>query len=174
MVAWSTEPKDIVDPQLVSASEGEELYAAKKALEKSQFLKALMQDIQNDTGPIPLRSVALDVLKKILEWADYHQDDEEDKNKDENYKKSTDIGEWDRKFLDVDQAMLFEIIIAANYLDIKDLLNTGCRAVANMIRGKSTEEIRKTFNIINDFTPEEEAAIRKENEWRRLRIDNFS
>jgi S-phase kinase-associated protein 1 len=45
-----------------------------------------------------------------------------------------------------------------------------------MIKGKSPEEIRKTFNITNDFTyatnhlyltgsPEEEAQIKKENEW---------
>jgi S-phase kinase-associated protein 1 len=34
-----------------------------------------------------------------------------------------------------------------------------------MIKGKSVEEIRKTFNIVNDFTPEEEEQIRKENEW---------
>lgn len=27
------------------------------------------------------------------------------------------------------------------------------------------EEIRTTFNIVNDFTPEEEEQIRKENEW---------
>ena len=32
-----------------------------------------------------------------------------------------------------------------------------------MIKGKSPEEIRKLFNIINDFTPEEEAQIRREN-----------
>jgi len=25
-----------------------------------------------------------------------------------------------------------------------------------MVKGKSTEEIRKLFNIVNDFTPEEE------------------
>ena len=36
---------------------------------------------------------------------------------------------------------------------------------ANMIKGKSPEEIRKTFNITNDFTPEEEEQIRRENEW---------
>lgn len=34
---------------------------------------------------------------------------------------------------------------------------------ANMIKGKTTEEIRKLFNIQNDFSPEEEAQIRKEN-----------
>lgn len=34
---------------------------------------------------------------------------------------------------------------------------------ANMIKGKTPEEIRKLFNIQNDFSPEEEAQIRKEN-----------
>merc|ERR1719198_1058687 len=28
-----------------------------------------------------------------------------------------------------------------------------------------TEEIRKQFNIVNDFTPEEEAQVREENRW---------
>ncbi|KAJ5595749.1 hypothetical protein N7450_002207 [Penicillium hetheringtonii] len=78
---------------------------------------------------------------------------------------TTDIEEWDQKFMQVDQEMLFEIILAANYLDIKALLDVGCKTVANMIKGKSPEEIRKTFNIQNDFTPEEEDQIRRENEW---------
>ena len=43
--------------------------------------------------------------------------------------------------------------------------DVGCKTVANMIKGKSPEEIRKTFNIQNDFTPEEEDQIRRENEW---------
>jgi hypothetical protein len=37
----------------------------------------------------------------------------------------------------------------------------GCKTVANMIKGKSVEEIRAKFNIVNDFTPEEEEQIRK-------------
>lgn len=34
-----------------------------------------------------------------------------------------------------------------------------------MIKGKTPEEIRKTFNIKNDFTPEEEEEVRRENQW---------
>ncbi|XP_020413746.1 SKP1-like protein 1B isoform X2 [Prunus persica] len=37
--------------------------------------------------------------------------------------------------------------------------------VSDMIKGKTLKEICKTFNIMNDFTPEEEEEIHKENEW---------
>ncbi|CAH1390004.1 unnamed protein product [Nezara viridula] len=55
--------------------------------------------------------------------------------------------------------------LAANYLDIKGLLDVTCKTVANMIKGKTPEEIRKTFNIKNDFSAAEEEQVRKENEW---------
>ncbi len=70
--------------------------------------------------------------------------------------------------------MLFNIILksivvlylqAANYLNIKNLLDLTCQTVADMIKGKTPEEIRKTFNIKNDFTPEEEEEVRRENQW---------
>ena len=54
---------------------------------------------------------------------------------------------------------------AANYLNIKSLLDLTCQTVAQMIKGKTPEEIRKTFNIKNDFTPEEEEEVRRENQW---------
>jgi len=71
--------------------------------------------------------------------------------------------------------------MAANYLNIKDLLDLTCAKVASMIKGKSPEQIREMFGIEvslllnlglffttnqqNDFTPEEEAKIREENKW---------
>lgn len=57
------------------------------------------------------------------------------------------------------------MVQAANFLDIKSLLELACQAVANIIKGKTAEEIRQHFDIKNDFTPEEEEAIRKENSW---------
>ena len=48
---------------------------------------------------------------------------------------------------------------AANYLDIKGLLDVTCKTVANMIKGKNTDEIRRTFNITNDFTADEEEQV---------------
>jgi len=75
------------------------------------------------------------------------------------------VSEWDSEYVNIEQEVLFELILAANYLDIKSLLDLTCAKVASMIKGKTTEEIRKQFNIVNDFTPEEEAQVREENRW---------
>merc|ERR1719284_2393880 len=75
------------------------------------------------------------------------------------------VSEWDASFVEIEQETLFELILAANYMDIKSLLDLTCATVASMIKGKTPEDIRKTFNIVNDFTPEEEAQVREENKW---------
>ena len=68
-------------------------------------------------------------------------------------------------FLDIPNDELFELINSLNYMDIKSLLELVCAKIACMIKGKSPEEIRKTFNIENDFTPEQEKQIQTENNW---------
>ena len=86
----------------------------------------------------------------MLEWATHHKDDPVPSEEDEEDKS---IGEWDARFLNVyhNQGTVMELIMAANFLDIKDLLRVACLSVANQIRGKTPEEIRKTFNIENDL-----------------------
>lgn len=55
---------------------------------------------------------------------------------------------WEEDFFrDVALPDLFNFILLANSLDIKPALNAGCKQVANMIKGKTPEEIRKTFQI---------------------------
>ncbi|CAN0883877.1 SKP1-like protein 4 [Linum grandiflorum] len=75
------------------------------------------------------------------------------------------VRKWDQEFVKVNLAKLFDLILVADYLNIKELLDLTCQKEAHMIFGKTTEEMRKIFNIKNDFTPEEEANIRIENHW---------
>ena len=56
-------------------------------------------------------------------------------------------------------------LMAKSLSTLQGLLDVTCKTVANMIKGKTPEDIRKTFNIKNDFTPSEEEQVRKENEW---------
>jgi len=68
-------------------------------------------------------------------------------------------------FCMVDKVLLFELVTAANFMDIKPLLDLTCFAVAALIRGKTASEIREIFNIPKEFTAEEEEQVRLENAW---------
>ena len=75
------------------------------------------------------------------------------------------VPEYDASFFNKTPEELFDFINAGNFLDQQGFLELGCAKVASLIRGKSVEEIRKMFNIQNDFTPEEEERLREENQW---------
>ncbi|CAN1226650.1 SKP1-like protein 1A [Linum perenne] len=137
---------------------------------ESQTIKHMIEDDCAGEA-IPLPNVHSKILAKVIEYCKKHV--ETPSNADDSLK------QWDTDFAKVDQATLFDLILAANYLNIKDLLDLTsanylnikdlldltCQTVADMIKGKSPEEIRKIFNIKNDFTPEEEEEVRRENQW---------
>lgn len=52
----------------------------------------------------------------MIEYCTYHKDDPP---QDDDSQKSEPITGWDAEFVKVDQATLFEMILAANFLDIK-------------------------------------------------------
>ncbi|XP_043697745.1 SKP1-like protein 1A [Telopea speciosissima] len=109
---------------------------------------------------IPLPNVEGKILSKLIQYCQKHVEAAVAADSEEEIKK------FDKEFLEaVEDNILFEIILASNYLDIKDLLDICCQKVADDIKNMSKEDVRKKFNINNDFTPEEEEAIRKENQW---------
>ncbi|PIA62081.1 hypothetical protein AQUCO_00200223v1 [Aquilegia coerulea] len=121
---------------------------------QSETIKYMIEDGCTE-DEIPLPNVTGSILKKVIEYCDKHVCAEKEELK-----------KWDAEFIDAaNQATLYNLILAANYLSIKGLLDLGTQKVADMIKGKMPEEIRRTFNIKNDFAPEEEAAIRSENAW---------
>ncbi|XP_061367720.1 SKP1-like protein 1B isoform X1 [Gastrolobium bilobum] len=144
----------------LKSSDGEAFEVDEAVALESQTIKHMIEDDCADSG-IPLPNVTSKILAKVIEYCKKHV---EAANPDEK-PSDEDLKTWDADFVKVDQATLFDLILAANYLNIKSLLDLTCQTVADMIKGKTPEEIRKTFNIKNDFTPEEEEEVRRENQW---------
>nr|CAB3454083.1 unnamed protein product [Digitaria exilis] len=131
----------------------------------------MIEDGCADNG-IPVPNVNSKILAKVIEYCKKHVEarrgadaDATDSTAATNKASDDELKTFDAEFVKVDQGTLFDLILAANYLDIKGLLDLTCQTVADMIKGKSPEEVRKTFNIVNDFTPEEEEEVRRENQW---------
>ena len=113
----------------------------------SETIKNMMEDT-DPSQMIPLPNVTGSVLTKVIEYCKYKVASKGPKEGEKADSKSDDeVKNWENDFVKVDQGTLFQLILAANYLNIKELLDLTCYTVANMIRGKSPEEIRKAFNI---------------------------
>ncbi|KAJ7296970.1 hypothetical protein O6H91_12G082300 [Diphasiastrum complanatum] len=144
------------------SSEGHIFEVEEAVAFQSQILKFVIEDT-GKASAVPLPNVTGKILAKVIEYCKYHLDLH--KSSDEKAISEEDVKAWDADFVKVDQETLFELIVAANYLDIERLLDLTCQTIADMIKGKTPEEIRKTFNIKNDFTPDEEEDVRRENQW---------
>ena len=144
--------------------DGEIFQINKTIAMKLKTVKTLLEDLgDEDDEVIPLPNVSSDILKKVIQWTEHHENDPED---DDNQDKApVKIPSWDSNFLNVSYKTLVDLNMAANYLDIKGLLALTVRTFANMISGKTPEEIRKTFNIEDDMTEAEKAQVMKENTW---------
>lgn len=151
------------------SSDNERFPVDLKVAEKSLLIKNMISDL-NPNGlqedfEVQTPNVKANVLTKVLEWCEHYKNNNFLNEENEDSKNIMKINDWDKNFLSVDQEMLYQIILTANYLNIRPLLDSGCKLVAELIKGKTAEELRTLFNIVNDFTPEEEEAIRKENKW---------
>lgn len=120
------------------------------------FLKNMIDDTGVPTLPIPLPNISARVLTLIIDYLQYRVLPKGD----------DDIKAWDAEFVAmVDVPTLCQLATAASYLNIENLTGLTTQTIANMMKGKSVEELRDMFNIENDFTPEEEEEVRQENQW---------
>ncbi|KAM7257726.1 hypothetical protein ACFE04_013467 [Oxalis oulophora] len=130
------------------------------------FQSVLIKDMIEEgiEGMIPLHNVTAKILSKVIEYCKVHKKTEIERTTAE----SDEVKKYDDDLsyeLKDDQSTLFDLILAANYMNIKGLLDMTCKTVADMIKDKTPEEIRRTFHIKSDFTPEEEEQNRREYQW---------
>jgi len=142
---------------------------------------------------LPLLEVVSAILKKVLEWAAHHKDDAHNldnlspEGEDEvlfmepEFRGSLFTTEWDKRwFLQVDHPTLLDIMQAANYLDIIVLLDVASgqlsdrlftNTFADLMKGKTPEEIQDTSSIKKDATPKkDEEQAQKECEEKMLEL----
>jgi S-phase kinase-associated protein 1 len=124
-------------------------------------------DESDEVKDIPLPNVSANVLQKVIEFCKHYQ--EEPMTSIQTPLKSSKledlVQQWYADFVKIEKNMLFDLVAAANFMDIKPLLDLTCLAVSILIKGKSAVELREMFNISSDFSPEEDAQIKKENGW---------
>ncbi|EGT33250.1 hypothetical protein CAEBREN_05052 [Caenorhabditis brenneri] len=94
-------------------------------------------------------------LQLVFEWCEHHKGEAIPED-DDSVPKNVEITEFDARLMEIDNEQLFHLICAANYLNIKQLLNVSCKKVANMAKGKSPEELRIIFEIPTDEEDEAE------------------
>jgi S-phase kinase-associated protein 1 len=110
----------------------------------SELVKSMMDEDEDDdeqanVAEIPLPNVKAQVLRKVIEFCEHHLT--EPMTEIEKPLKSQAMADvvqkWYAEFVDLEQVLLFELILAANYMDIKPLLDLTCATVASMIKGKT-------------------------------------
>ncbi|XP_060183217.1 SKP1-like protein 14 [Lycium barbarum] len=67
-----------------------------------------------------------------------------------------------KEHLNICIAELYDILVSAHYLKIKDLVDICAWAIYDKIKNKSIKAITEMLEIENDLTPVEEANINKE------------
>lgn len=171
-VLWTFAASNIHFASLQQVSkEGTVYEVPRKVALMSQLVKETLGDDEDaddegDVNPdIPLPNVSADVLGKVIEYCKHYQEDE--MQAIQTPLKSTKLEDlvqgWYAEFVQVDKNLLFDLVAAANFMDIKPLLDLTCLAVSIMIKGKSAPELRHMFNISNEFTAEEQEQISREN-----------
>lgn len=154
-------------PIFVVSSDGETFSVAKPVAELSVVIQSMEVDENNEADPIPLGLVDSETLKKILVFCEYYLQNPLPTiaKPIETNDFSRIVPTWYNEYANVDYTILFKLAQAANCLDIPPLLDLVCAKIASMIKDKSVEQIRETFSLSNDLTPEEEEQMKEEYKW---------
>ncbi|KAK2379030.1 SKP1 protein 1B [Trifolium repens] len=139
----------------LKSSDGEIFEIDTAVAMESQTLKHMIEDCADNTT-ITAQNVTSNILAKVVEFLKKHV---------EAASSETCLKAWDAEFVKVDQGTLIDLINAADYLNIPSLLDLTCKAVADIMNGKTPEEIRNTFHIVNDYSLGEEEKVRRELRW---------
>lgn len=134
------------EPVKVHSCTGDERIVEADVLKLSVTMANLLEDTGSE-NPIPLTDIDTMTLDQLVMYLEYHHVNPTEHTEYEG-KGLDEIGDWDLDFCSkMDNALLFKVILASNYLDIGPLLHLTCKTVAKMIKGKKPSEIKEILKI---------------------------
>eukprot|EP00823_Brevimastigomonas_motovehiculus_P004469 TRINITY_DN295_c0_g1_i1.p1 TRINITY_DN295_c0_g1~~TRINITY_DN295_c0_g1_i1.p1 ORF type:complete len:194 (-),score=59.66 TRINITY_DN295_c0_g1_i1:291-872(-) len=118
------------------------------------YISSLLKNaLESDTAATKLEvQVTGPILELIADYMTYHKGQEPaiiEKPLRSKHLTEVCADVWDAKYIDtVGQVrqQLYDLILGANYMDIKSLLHLGCAKVASLIKGLPLEKIREVLD----------------------------
>jgi len=146
----------------LTAQDGQEYELDRKAAFISKLVKTSVET-DSTASEVPIPSAKSNILEKIVEYMRHHNGDEPpiiEKPLRSKIMKDVCKDKWDADFIDKigeNRQELYDLILAANYMDIKSLLHLGCAKVASLIKGQPLEKI-KDILAVNQKEDKKESA----------------
>ena len=128
----------------------------------SKFVKNYHEDFPGEK--IHFKDIDYETLSKVKEFLVYHKDKKPKKipkplpNKDF----SEIVDKWDYDYINIDSTQIFKLMEAANFMDIRPLLNLTCAKISSLIKGKSPSEIRRVLKMEDDIDESDDNEEEKE------------
>lgn len=134
----------------LQSSDGEIFETDVQIAKCSGTIKTMLEDCgmdEEEEAVVPLPNVNSAILRRVLQWANYHKDDPVPTDDDENKEKRTDdISSWDADFLKVDQGktnskcntvvfqcIFHEFVFEKNVPSLRHFEKNNCRIVFSCI-----------------------------------------
>ena len=156
---------DYTGPVTVAADDGSERVLKDiNVWQQSETIMGIVKATESVVTIIPLAPVPTGALDKVVEYMEKMAAFEADGATDEA--KQQWISEYKKTMEAQDQLpLLFQTMTAANFMNVKTLLDELCKFVAEMIAQRTPNEILDYFNIKKDATWEEEQELIATHKW---------
>lgn len=156
---YKDDETDELVPMEISDNLINQLQALKDAVEFAQMTDDTM------TLECPVTKITFDCFQHIMEFCKMYPDLTLDEKVDKE------LTQEDNEFFDKiagyndDYQMLAKLANVSDFLMISKLLEKITSYYANLLKGKSTQEMRDILGVEGDFTPQEQEKIQKELSW---------
>lgn len=124
--------------------------------------------IEEADDVIELAEVAAKELRPIVRWMVHHAENPTPAASEEDEARTDNIVEFDREMLDALSLLTDEdqdLLAAANYMHVQELIDTICKWQADIVKGKTPSEIYAMRGLRPEDMAEDEKAVREEETW---------